>query len=45
MLNEQTCKLGIYDEQLVRPTIERFVVYPKKLGIESKLEMIVEIGI
>jgi hypothetical protein len=35
-LNEQSCELGEYDEQLVRRLIEKITIYKGDLTIEFK---------
>ena len=44
-LNEQSCELEGYDEQLVRRLIDRVTVFDEKLTIEFKSSVEVEIAL
>lgn len=44
-LNEQSCKLEEYDEQLVRRLIEKVTVFDNKLTIEFKSGVEIDLNI
>jgi hypothetical protein len=44
-LNEQSCELEEYDEQLVRRLIEKVTVYEEKVNIEFKSGVEVDVEI